>query len=232
MLSEHTKEHVAGQTIIKKVALASRGWVEFSLPKLCESDLRVQLLKLAGELGVPVETRPRGGLVDVLSPTVEANARPSSLSKQHDLSEFPLHVDTAHWLTPCRYVMLACICPGIGNRSTLLLDSKKLTLSARQRTLLHTIPLRIRNGRNSFFSTILSHSRQFVRFDPGCMSASTPDGIEALRVFARDNWELQINHLQWEEGTVRVLDNWRILHGRGTATGPDHDRKLLRLSII
>lgn len=219
------------QAVIDKVALESRGWVAFSTPISTESELRVQLLDLARWLGVPVETRPRGGLFDELSPTIEANARLRSLSRQHDLGEFPLHIDTAHWLIPCRYIILACVSPGIGNRSTLLLDTQNIQLSGTQRTLLRSAPLRVRNGRNSFFSTILSNSRPFVRFDPGCMTASTPDGIEALRVFTRDNWAQRIDHLHWEEGVVLVLDNWRMLHGRGKATAHDHNRKLLRLSI-
>ena len=115
---------------LDKVALKSRGWAEFFLPASSESELRVHLINLASALGEPAETRPGSGVFDELSPTVEAKARAHSLSKQHDISEFPLHIDTAHWVTPCRYIVLACIRPGFGNRTTLLLDTQNLNYNS------------------------------------------------------------------------------------------------------
>jgi len=127
--------------------------------------------------------------------------------------------------------MLACVSPGSASRPTLLMDARRLPLDAHQSSLLHTTPLRVTNGRNSFFSTILSKARPFVRFDPGCMTATTPDGAKALAVLARQNWPDYIETVLWKTGTVLVMDNWRVLHGRGHADCPDSDRKLLRISI-
>lgn len=193
--------------------------------------MREQLLAMASSLGTPAATRSGGSLCDTLLPTETNGAKPRSLSKLHDVGELPLHNDTAHWLSPCRYVMLACVSPGSGSRPTLLLDTRRLPLDEHQISLFQSTPLRVTNGRNSFFSTILSKARPFVRFDPGCMTATTPDGAEALAVLSRHTWPDFIETVHWDAGTVVVVDNWRVLHGRGHADCPDPDRKLLRISI-
>jgi alpha-ketoglutarate-dependent taurine dioxygenase len=227
----HIEDQLAEQPSIDGAVLESRGWVSFTLPSSTESDLREQLLALASGLGTPAATRCGGSLCDTLLPTEADAAKPRSLSKVHAVGEFPLHIDTAHWLTPCRYVMLACVSPGSASRPTLLMDARRLPLNEHQSSLLQSTPLRITNGRNSFFSTILSKARPFVRFDPGCMAATTTNGAKTLAVLARQNWSDYIETVHWEAGTVVVIDNWRMLHGRGHADCPDSDRKLLRISL-
>ncbi|HEY1661703.1 MAG TPA: TauD/TfdA family dioxygenase [Verrucomicrobiae bacterium] len=230
-INAFTEDQLVEQPAIDMTVLAARGWTLFNLLPSCESDFRDQLLTVATRLGVPTVTRTGGNLCDTLLPTQSEAAKPNSLSKIHSVGEFPLHTDTAHWPTPCHYVMLACVSPGCASRPTMLLDTRQLNLNQRQTSLLQTTPLRIVNGRNSFFSTILSNSRPFVRFDPGCMTANTADGVEALIVFSRHNWPNYIQQVHWEPGYVLIIDNWRLLHGRGHATCLDLDRKLLRISI-
>ena len=226
----HTENLLVEQPVINRAVLESRGWASFTISSN-ESNLRERLLVLASSFGTPVASRSGGSLCDTLSPTEAEAAKPRSLSKVHDVGRFPLHIDTAHWLTPCRYIMLACISPGSANRPTLLLDTQRLPLTKYQLSLLRTTPLRVTNGRNSFFSTILSKARPFVRFDPGCMTASTADAASTLAILARQNWPDCIETVCWEAGKVVVIDNWRVLHGRGQADSPDFDRKLLRISI-
>jgi alpha-ketoglutarate-dependent taurine dioxygenase len=231
MSHAYAKDQLVEQPIIDGAVLESRGWVSFSLPSFAESDLREQLLALSSGLGTPTATRSGGNLCDTLLPTAAAAAKPRSLSKSHAVGEFPLHMDTAHWLTPCRYVMLACVSPGSARRLSLLMDTRRLPLSEAQSSLLHSTPLRVTNGRNSFFSTILSKARPFVRFDPGCMTASLPEGVKTLSILEKKNWPDHIETVCWQAGTVVVIDNWRMLHGRGHTDCPDADRKLLRISI-
>jgi hypothetical protein len=231
MLQTCTKDQIVEQTAIDTSVLKAHGWVSFALSSFHESHMRDQLLGLATGLGTPVATRPGGRLCDTLLPTEADAAKPHSLSKIHAVGEFPFHIDTAHWLTPCRYVMLACVSPGSGCRPTLLLDTRQTQLNEHQASLLHSTPLRVTNGRNSFFSTILSKMRAFVRLDSGCMTATTPDGAEALAIFSKGN-SADIKTIHWEAGMVLVIDNWRLLHSRGHAYGSDSDRKLLRISIL
>ena len=183
------------------------GWACLDMATVGETVLRRQLVEFACQFGKPVATRPQGELCEKLMPIEVDAARPRSLSKIHSLGEFPLHVDTAHWLIPCRYVLLACVSSGSGERPTLLLDTNRLSLSDDQAALLLTTPLRIVNGRNSFFSTILSRKRSFVRFDPGCMMPIDATGAQALEVFSRKNWADRIEALDWKPGRVLVMNN-------------------------
>lgn len=211
--------------------LQTQGWFSSSLEITSEQEFREHLLAMARELGTPLPTRTGDTMCDTLSPIAASDAKPRSLSRIYAAGEFPLHNDTAHWLTPCRYIILACLCPGDDNRPTVLLDTAKLPLNSSQRLLLQSAPLRVSSGRNSFFSTVLSKARKFARYDPGCMTATTADGAEALAVLSRGNWQNDIATFHWEPGKLLVVDNWRILHGRSAASATDQNRKLLRITI-
>jgi len=219
------------QPAIDRAVLEARGWASSSLSVATDRDLREQLLTLAANLGTPTSSRSGGPVCDTLSPTRAEEAKPRSLSKIYDVGEFPLHTDMAHWVTPCRYVILACVSCGSANRPTLLIDTRRLSLTGRQTSLLHTTPLRVKNGRRSFFSTIFSKGRSFVRFDPGCMQPVTSDGEEALALLTRQNWPDFIETVKWEPHAVIVIDNWRMLHGRAHRHCAGRDRKLLRIAI-
>ena len=228
----YSEDQLVELPAIDLARLRSRGWVSLNVSWTCESEFRERLHTIAAGIGVPVATRPGNTLCDTLVPTRSANARARSLSKIHDVGEFPLHVDTAHWLTPCRYIVLACIQPGYGSPATLLMDTQQVQLNDSQTALLHGAPLRVRNGRKSYFSTILSKERPFVRFDQGCMTPTSSDGATALDIYSRHNWPDSIEAVRWKTGKVVVIDNWRILHGREASHDMDSDRKLLRISIL
>jgi alpha-ketoglutarate-dependent taurine dioxygenase len=225
------EQQIVKHTMVDYDVLLSRGWVSFSLPFCSDEDAREQLLLLANPLGKATPTRTGANVFDTLRPTEAETARPRSLSKIHAGGEFPLHVDTAHRLKPCRFIILACVSRGSFDRPTFLMDTRSLPLTESQLSLLHSTPLRVRNGRNSFFSTILSKTRPFVRYDPGCMTPITPVGAKTLAILARQHWPDHVRAVQWEAGKVLIIDNWRMLHGRGNADGVDFDRQLLRVSI-
>jgi alpha-ketoglutarate-dependent taurine dioxygenase len=216
---------------IDTAELKSRGWTSSISKSLAEFDLREQLMELASHFGSPAVTRRGGSLCDTLIPTAANAAQAKSLSKLYDVGEFPLHMDTAHWPTPCRYLLLACITPGSARRPTMLLDTRRVPINGEQLSLLHTAPVRVKNGRNSFFSTIASKSRPFIRFDPGCMTPTSPEGFQAMTILSRENWPTSLEYLDWLPGLIVIIDNWRVLHGRAKANIPDADRKLLRISI-
>jgi alpha-ketoglutarate-dependent taurine dioxygenase len=228
----YSEDQLVEQPTIDLARLNSRGWASLNVSWSCESDFRERLYAIATGIGVPVATRPGSNLCDTLVPTQSTNARARSLSKIHDVGEFPLHVDTAHWLTPCRYIVLACVQPGYGSPATLLMDTHQVRLNDSQTALLHSTPFRVSNGRKSFFSTILSKERPFVRFDQGCMTPTSPDGVKALDIYSRHNWSEYIEAVHWKTGAVVVIDNWRVLHGREASNSTDSDRKLLRISIL
>lgn len=112
------------------------------------------------------------------------------------------------------------------------MDTQNFFLEYDQAELLYTTPFCVSNGRKSFFSTIVSKGRSFVRIDPGCMTPTSPNGPKVLDLFSRQNMLRYIEAFYWQAGAVVVIDNWRVLHGREASDLCDSDRKLLRLSII
>jgi hypothetical protein len=211
--------------------LLIRGWSSYDVHAKSDSALRGELTALADHLGTPVASRAGRQLCDKLCPTEALLAKPNSLSEKYSLGEFPCHSDTAHWVIPCRFVVLACVSPGAANRPTFLLDTKSLPIDEADRKLLYRAPFRIRNGKNSFFGTILSKARHFVRYDPGCMHPVDASAKQAMGVFSKERWSSYVEKIAWTEGRVVIIDNWRVLHARGRAETLDHDRILLRILI-
>jgi len=211
--------------------LIARGWTLTEANFTDEQAFSEHLRELATSFGVPVVARSAEDMVSVLRPTAAGDARPNSLSARYSTGSFPFHVDTAHWIVPCRYIVLGCLDPGAGNRKTLLLDTATFPLSDEQRQLLVSTPLRVVNGRRSFFSTITKRGRSFVRYDPGCMLAATGDGGRALAVFAAGAWPDRVAEVCWRKGNVLIIDNWRVLHGRSDAKETDPRRTLMRVYV-
>jgi hypothetical protein len=228
--------HMAKQNIkhchVDRTTLETQGWMSLLLLPNGELDFREKLIVLASGLGTPVATRSGGGIFDTLVPTKADSANPKSLSKVYDVGEFPLHVDTAHWLKPCRYLVFGCVNPGSNARPSFLVDTRRLPLMDVQKSLLYSEPLRVTNGRNSFYSTVMSKTRPFIRFDRACMSSVTSEGASVLEMFSQYKWPNYIETIHWKPGMVLVIDNWLILHGRARLDHSDLDRKLIRVSVL
>lgn len=192
--------------------------------------LEEAILDCGASLGRPIAARG-DELVQELCPIATDEAFPRSLSALFGQGSFPFHVDTAHWTTPCHYIVLGCVEPGRDVRPTLLIDSRKLELTLEERLLLETTPIRIRCGRGSFYGTILSPDRRFIRYDPGCMEPMCSRGEEALKLLATERWSELEERIIWRKGRVVVIDNWRMLHGRASAGANDSPRKLLRVLV-
>lgn len=227
----YTASKLVERPVLDPDALQCRGWANYFLTFDSRIELNEQVLALARQLGEPVATRIGGEISQKLRPTRAGAAKPRSLSRLYGVGEFPFHTDTAHWLMPCRYIVLVCLTPGEGRRPTYLLDTKELPITDGDRVLLCSSPIRVANGRSSFFSTILGNGRPFIRYDLGCMTPVMADGARALSVFSKAKWTEYIEEIQWIPGKVTVIDNWRVLHGRGASDCSDSDRTLLRVSI-
>lgn len=207
------------------------GWSTFQLSFTSKEEFAHLVLLLSSSLGQPVSTRKNGCLVEELRPKDTKNAYLNSLSHQHSLGAFPLHIDTAHWITPCKYILLACIDPGEGGRQTLLLDTLSVRLSFDQRNAIYSEPFKVINGKSSFFGTILAEGRPFVRLDVGCMHPTSTKGKEILDWFSSETQKENIKAIDWQAGKVLIINNWRMLHGRTSINIPDEKRTLIRITL-
>lgn len=212
-------------------SLQERGWWK---GKRLGPNLDDDLCQIANRLGQPVGVRRRRSLVEVLKPKSADLAYANSLSAQYQLSSFPYHVDTAHWPTPCKYIVMGCKSPGSCNRKSLLIDWKSLQLDDSDMNTLKNAVFLVKDGARSFYSSILSDNNQFIRYDIGCMHATGPDSKTALQILSSAFDKSIKIEIEWEEDDILVLDNWRLLHGRGSSSGPispSESRELHRVLV-
>jgi hypothetical protein len=209
--------------------LEINGWCETSATDIGE--LSDQIIDMGKELGNPVEHRKSIGIVQKLVPIAAEDSFPNSLSSKYSRNEFPLHVDTAHWVTPCRYLILGCLSEGESNRKTVLLDYTEIDITNSEKHLLFNSPFKISNGRNSFYGQVLSKKRNFIRYDPGCMTPATNQGKGISYLFSEERIKGALKKITWETGKIVIIDNWRILHGRGASMNDGHDRVLYRVLV-
>ncbi len=210
--------------------LATQGWTNAGL-FVAPTSLEEAVERLARMLGTPVPSRGRR-LVQQLLPTPKQVARPRSLSILFGKGAFPLHIDTAHWPVPCRYIVMACATAEVNAARTRLLPITRLTLTNDEWSLLHTTVFRVRSGSRSFFGTVASHDRPFIRFDPGCMEPMCRNGSRVMSLLSSERWTGILETVAWEPGSIVVIDNWRVLHGRDSALSDESEsRALLRVLV-
>lgn len=211
-------------------AVRERGWLHLRATGT-QNNLAAEALKLALQLGDPMAGR-EGGPIETLAPLPIENANINSLSMQHGLGAFPLHIDGAHLPQPPRFILLACARPGLSPIPTVLARFRDLRLHHAERHQCESAAVLIRNGRQSFYSTILDRSRPFIRFDQGCIKPMCLDGKQALKAIALRAAETGPTAFDWQAGDILVIDNWRVLHGRGMPPSiASPDRCILRMSI-
>lgn len=163
-------------------AVCEHGWLHLRAAGR-EDGLAAEAFKVAQRLGEPMVGR-KGCRVEVLVPSQIENANTNSLSIRHGLGAFPLHNDGAHRSPPPRFIVLACATPGSSPVPTVLVCSRDLCLREVELRQCKSAMFLVRNGRQSFYSTILAHSRPFIRFDQGCMTPMCDDGKDAMKMIA------------------------------------------------
>lgn len=214
-------------TLIKH-QLNKYGFIKMFKPDLADEDL----IDIANTLGEPISSRRNGKVIDRLSPKNSENSYKNSLSRTYGLDSFPLHSDTAYFKIPVRYILLYCKNPGTGERPSYLYDaSLLLNIHDDMRFKLSNTIFKVVNGRNSFLSTIYNSDSNFFRFDKNCMKSTDSEGDELLNEIDSLVQENDIKKIAWSEGDLLIIDNWRLLHGRGSSQSEDSERLLYRLSI-
>lgn len=219
---------VADQTTIL-ASLAERGWVRHTTESSDAHAMLVEIRRLGDLLGTRAIGRA-SALEEVVRPQTSDDAHPRSLSARYGLNALPFHVELSHRPRPCRYLLLGCIEPGSPSAVTTLLDWRTLGFSSEELHLLEGAPILVRTGRWSFYSAVLPPDRGFLRYDPGCLEAVDERGRAALKLL-EDRVALgSPDAHEWRRGDILIIDNWRVLHGRGPS---DHasGRRLARILI-
>jgi alpha-ketoglutarate-dependent taurine dioxygenase len=217
-----------GKADALRATVLREGWFK---SRAGDHDLQLLAERIARQLGEPIASR-RNSPVEPLAPSDTSSARSRSLSAIHGRGSFPIHTDGAHQLQPPRFIVLICVSPGSSPVPTTLIRFQDLAVSKDERVHLEAIPFLVRNGRQSFYSTICGATRPFIRFDEGCMVPQDNAGRELLKAVAQHSREAKSLSVDWRPGDLIVFDNWTVLHGRGFGdTKVSLDRKLLRVGV-
>ena len=208
-------------------SLTQSGWVRHIVES---ADAVVSEIGRIGDLLGTRTAGRAGALEEIVEPQTSDEAHPRSLSAQYGLNALPFHVELSHRPRPCHYLLLGCINPGSRSATTMLLDWRTLGFSQEELHLLESAPILVRSGRHSFYSTALSPDRAFLRYDPGCLEAVDERGRAALRVVEHRLARGSPDAHEWRLGDILIIDNWRVLHGRG-ASAHGSGRRLARILI-
>lgn len=173
----------------------------------------------------------RGAYVERLESLEEDTAPAASLSAQFGCGKFPYHVDMAHLPTPCRYVVLGCGFAEERPAATLIQSVADLKLSPDEVDCLRNGVFLVRNGRRSFYASVLSEKQYYFRWDPGCMLAKDGYASSAQAAIERELGDNEPARHHWKVGAILVLDNWKVLHGRESCDREGTRRVIYRSSV-
>jgi alpha-ketoglutarate-dependent taurine dioxygenase len=63
------------------------------------------------------------------------------------------------------------------------------------------------------------------------MEPVTEASITAMGLYDYERQRDRVISYNWDGGDVLIIDNWRMLHGRGNETAGDFERRLLRAYV-
>ena len=210
-------------------SLKIRGWAEIPPNPNLVALLPDVLMEIGNALGIPVAPQGRA-LVQSLVPTAATEARVASMSAKYGLGQQPWHIDLAHWPVPARYILFGCESPGNSSAATELTRCSALFRISVDLNAASTHPYLVRNGRESFYSTLLDKHRPFARLDPGCMDPRS-DAARKLQTRIQSFRPESTMEIRWKLGAILIVDNWKVAHRRLDATHAT-DRRLLRVSVM
>ncbi|KRF09736.1 hypothetical protein ASG89_16110 [Paenibacillus sp. Soil766] len=197
--------------------LRDNGWI-FEREKLINQD---NLLQLAFDLGEPIPSRLNSTLIDTLVPMDANKAKPKSLSAVYGVGQFPLHTDTAYIKIPARYIILYAKQIEGEVQPTTLLDLSKIGFSQDLEERLDRCLYTIANSRHSFLATLRGysniHRKKWIRFDSSCMRPTNKESSVTMNELNDSISKIKLEIINWSQGDILIIDNWRCLHGRGVA---------------
>jgi hypothetical protein len=227
-LQRSSHSPVRSRRLVKE--LAAQGWATTRLRA------GSSLLPLARLLGEPVPSHRGGQLIDFLHiRSVEAAPR-RSLSGKYGRGRFPFHTDSAHWRIPPRYLLLRLQEGTCSARPTLLASFNNFCASEAVLDLLEHEVWVVDGGRGRFLTSLLDKDmvpgELMLRFDPECMTRAERSFGRSAASLARLCRDVATK-FDWESDVVLVIDNWRTLHGRGSAPGrTPHETRVLERVLI
>lgn len=191
-----------------------------------------ELSRIAAGLGIITVDRRSPEAFRRISPQETAYAKPNTLSSRFGSGQFPFHTDAAHWSTPPTHLMLYYEHPGRGKRCTHLLDTRRWFPDSSFQIALKSAVWKVGHMKPRLcVAAKPAGDHLAIRYDASCMK---PIGTEAQELQSRIQHAIATSEtttISWEMNGLLVIDNSRMLHARGSASAPDHERVLIRALI-
>jgi len=191
------------------------------------------LIDLARGLGSLIEN-PDGNPLKVLRVVGSETARPNTLSASFGRGRFPLHTDTAFWSLPARFLVLRAsgdlrrpttVCPFheifalAGERLLKAVQKSVWTLKTRTGTVYSEMEFRCIDGQLG------------RRYDRQCMNPANTSAKEVHEYLSSGTFSDLVREITWADDLALVIDNWRVLHGRGPEPVGEEERALERIYV-
>jgi len=171
-------------------------------------------------------------LVQVLRVRASADAPINTYSGAYGIARFPLHTDLAHWHSPPRYFLLRAIV-GSQNVATPLLNAKSILSLVRTSVLARGLmrPRRPNAGQLPLLPLYqpTADGGWMVRWDERYILPASAAGTAAQEAMAEAICALTPHQVFLQsDGDTLIIDNWRVLHGRGDVPESARDRVVER----
>ena len=201
--------------------LKNKGFLKF------ESDPLKSTLDVARGLGgiFEAETISR---VQTLVPKMKADELDNTYSGNFGLEAFPFHTDLAHWYIPPRYIFLRCLNPA-KNIATKLIDRQSI-LDEQVYDLVNRAHFRSRKRLDRKTSLLKIMHDSLFRWDSLYIVPVNKAGAELKTIVNEriDTAKVEDVFLS-KPGDCVLIDNWRMLHGRGSINKDSMHRKIQRV---
>ncbi len=173
-------------------------------------------------------------LVQRLIPQTQEESTENLYSGHFGLGKFPWHSDLAHWYAPPRYFMLRCIVPGSSVYTCVLRSDEvadQLGMSVAARALF--TPRKPVGGRTVLLPLIQKGDRQrLLRWDQLFLLPQTSDAERARSLLMDIDARFEFEKIYLSKpGDTVIIDNWRMLHGRGEVPTSEKHRVLERVYL-
>ena len=187
------------------------------------------LLEVAKDFGTPLRA-PNGEIIKRLRPSNASSSIPKTFTDRFGCGQFPLHTDTAFWTPPVRYIL--CRVTGDFRRTTQVLPFTQITRDV-PANLLQEAVWKILTPRHAFYCSMLLRVGGICgyRYDSNCMRPANNSARELDSRLQDAIVDHQPESIQWTDGLAVVVDNWQILHGRGSPPKDEQERNFFRIYV-
>lgn len=156
--------------------------------------------------------------------------RPNTLSSVHGRGPFPLHTDKAFVAEPPRFIILANPTDQEFTRPTLVLGVSQCPADFLENWHNSVWQVNAHIGQVSLKGRTTKQGVDMYRWDSDFLVPSNKAAQDALE--GADELTPLCEQISWVPRSAIIIDNWRVLHGRGGSDGNDSTvRSLERLEV-